>query len=311
MAVFASFDPFPLNTLEPTGLTDRRDPGAHCHHPAGPGAADQAGLMSPNSTKIILHKVLVTNLQAEELPREVSEEDTIIGALELAPTGNLLVTLALEPADAERLVFAAEHGSVWLAVEGNEVSDADTAVQTRGIIYEAPMSLVIAAAVDAAFEQRVRDVLPRPVTDTVQRWDGSLTDADELKAVADRSPSVVILGPELGEDDAFERAHRFDRYHPAICVLVVAVPGARHLAAGAGRRGPRGHRSGGIRRRTAHPSGRALEIARQRAAAGGVAEPARPRVVTVVSPEGRQRQDHREHQPGRGTGGRAPRARPC
>jgi len=73
----------------------------------------------------------------EELPRTVDEEEATAGAPDLAPTGNLLVTLALRPADAERLVFTAEHGSIWLAVEGSEVSDSPTPGQTRVSIYEA------------------------------------------------------------------------------------------------------------------------------------------------------------------------------
>ena len=93
---------------------------------------------SPNSTRIILHGVLVTNLQAEELPRTVDQEEAAAGAPDLAPTGNLLVTLALDPADAARLVFTAEHGFVWLALEGSETADSGTAVQTRVSIYEAP-----------------------------------------------------------------------------------------------------------------------------------------------------------------------------
>jgi pilus assembly protein CpaB len=137
VAVFASFEPFPLNTLEPTGLTDREIAGATTTTLPGQQGQANAGLQSPTSTKIILHNVLVTNLQAEQLPRQVSQEDMAAGAVELAPTGNLLITLALEPAAAERLVFAAEHGSVWLAVEGAEVRDADTAVQTRRTVYEA------------------------------------------------------------------------------------------------------------------------------------------------------------------------------
>jgi pilus assembly protein CpaB len=136
VAVFASFDPFPLNTLEPTGLTDREISTGTVT--TLPGQESQSGtpLSAPNSTKIILHKVLVTCLQAEQLPRQASDQETVTGSLELAPTGNLLITLALDPVAAERLVFAAEHGSVWLAAEGSEVSDADTMVQTRRTVYE-------------------------------------------------------------------------------------------------------------------------------------------------------------------------------
>ena len=140
VAVFASFDPFSLNYLEPTGLAPGEIPQITTTTTL-PGQESQASLglpMSPDSTKIILHKVLVTNLQVEELPRELTEEETVAGAPDLAPTGNLLITLALEPVAAERLVFAAEHGSIWLAIEGSEVDEADTEIQTRGIVYEAP-----------------------------------------------------------------------------------------------------------------------------------------------------------------------------
>ncbi len=140
VAVFASFDPFPLNTLEPTGLAPGEIP-VIATTTTLPGQEAQASLSlpnSPNSTKIILHKVLVTNLQAEELPRAVTAEEAVAGAPDLAPTGNLLITLALEPVAAERLVFAAEHGSIWLAIEGSEVDEAATEIQTRGIVYEAP-----------------------------------------------------------------------------------------------------------------------------------------------------------------------------
>jgi pilus assembly protein CpaB len=137
VAVFASFESFPLNTLEPTGLTDREITGVTTTTVPGQQGQANTSLQTPASTKIILYNVLVTNLQAEELPRETSEQDTAAGTVELAPTGNLLITLALEPAAAERLVFAAEHGSIWLAAEGTDVSETDTVVQTRRTVYEA------------------------------------------------------------------------------------------------------------------------------------------------------------------------------
>jgi len=134
IAVFASFDPFNLNFEEPTGTGPEAIP---VFMPDAEDEPSRTGLQSPNSTKIILHKVLVTNVQAEALPRTLTDDQVVAGAPELAPTGNLLITLALGPASAERLVFTAEHGWIWLALEGSEVSEADTAIQTRGIVYEA------------------------------------------------------------------------------------------------------------------------------------------------------------------------------
>jgi pilus assembly protein CpaB len=137
VAVFASFDPFQLNTIEPTGLAPGEIPVITTTTTL-PGQESQGATaaQSPNSTKIILHKVLVTNLQWEQLPRQLTAEERAAGVPDLAPTGNLLITLALYPVDAERLVFTAEHGWVWLALEGADVSEADTAVQTRNTVYE-------------------------------------------------------------------------------------------------------------------------------------------------------------------------------
>ena len=137
VAVFASFDPFALGTVEPTGLGAEEIPVLVPEEGTGEEQPSQARPQTPNSTKIILHRVLVTNLQAEELPRTLPEGEAVAGSPDLAPTGNLLITLALLPVDAERLVFTAEHGFVWLALEGDEVDVSDTQVQTRVGIYEA------------------------------------------------------------------------------------------------------------------------------------------------------------------------------
>jgi len=136
VAVFASFEPFALNTVEPTGLGPGEIPvlipdDGTDEDPQG------ASRQSPDSTGIILYGVLVTNLQAEELPRTLDEEEAVAGSPDLAPTGNLLVTLALSPTDAERLVFTAEHGTIWVALEGAEAGTSSAPVQTRVTIYEA------------------------------------------------------------------------------------------------------------------------------------------------------------------------------
>jgi len=135
VAVFASFDPFRLDSVEPSDLDSGDIPVLVPDE--GTGDDDQAGAMTPNSTKIILFGALVTNLQAEELPRTLNEEETAAGAPDLAPTGNLLVTLALAPEDAERLVFTAEHGFLWLALQGGEVDERASTLQSRVRIYEA------------------------------------------------------------------------------------------------------------------------------------------------------------------------------
>ena len=138
VVVFASFDPFPLNSVEPTGLGPDEVPVLVPDPEPAEEDPTRAGLQTPHSTRIILHGILVTRLQAEELPRTLAEEEAAAGAPDLAPTGNLLVTLALEPAAAERLVFTAEHGFVWLALEGADADHTATGIQTRLSIYEGP-----------------------------------------------------------------------------------------------------------------------------------------------------------------------------
>ena len=151
------------------------------------------------------------------------------------------------------------------------------------------MSLVIVAAADAAFEQRVRSALAHPSGDGVQRWDRPLTDAADVKAIADRSPAAVILGPDLGKDTAFSLATHFDRFYPAISVLVVAEPGPdtwqRALTSGI-----RGIIDPDISDDDLRTHLRqAVEVSRSRTQAGvATAAPkgSHARVITVVSPKG-------------------------
>lgn len=135
VAVIASFDPFDLNAIEPTEL----DPGEIVDPSeifVGTSGDEEQGtaLRTPNSTHLILHKVLVTNVQFEQLPRATGE-DFPEDAPPLGPTGNLLVTLAAPPEAVERIVFTAEHGFLWLAAEGEDAAEPVTPVQTRATVY--------------------------------------------------------------------------------------------------------------------------------------------------------------------------------
>lgn len=137
VAVVASFEPFDLAAVEPgdpealeeaketviviPGLTPEDDP------------AGTLALKTPNSTHLIIHKVLVTGVQVEEIPTESVDE---AGAVELAPTGNLLITLAAPAADLEKIIFTVEHGSLWLALEDPEAPEPPTDIQTRATIYQ-------------------------------------------------------------------------------------------------------------------------------------------------------------------------------
>ncbi len=135
VAVIASFDPFDLNTFEPSDLGPGEiiDPneiflGASSDNDPG------SSVRSPTSTGLILHRVLVTAVQLEQLPR-LAGDDLPDDTPELAPTGNLLITLAAQVDAVERIVFVAEHGFIWLASEGTDVVDSPTPIQTRGTVY--------------------------------------------------------------------------------------------------------------------------------------------------------------------------------
>ena len=109
VGVLASFDPF-----------EGRDP---------PG--DEPPIRTPNSTHLILNKVLVTKVTSVG---PVTSSDP--NAQPAPGTGDLLVTLALEAPALERVVFAAEHGFVWLTNEHEKASETGTRIQTRGTVYQ-------------------------------------------------------------------------------------------------------------------------------------------------------------------------------
>lgn len=135
VAIIASFDPFDLSAIEPGTTETIILPGSDGED-VFVGATDEGErptFRSPNTTHLILDDVLVVNVQLEQLPAETGEEGD---APTLAPTGNLLITLAARAPDIERIVFTAEHGFVWLAEVGDAASTAGTEIQTRGTIYQ-------------------------------------------------------------------------------------------------------------------------------------------------------------------------------
>lgn len=125
VAVVASFAPFTIDGAEPSDeqLTEEEI------------ATLDALPQTPNSSGIILHKAIVTNVQVEELPAEATEESADLQGVELAPTGNLLVTIATTAPFVEKIVFTAEWGTVWLAIEGELSAEDLDQVQTRLLVY--------------------------------------------------------------------------------------------------------------------------------------------------------------------------------
>ena len=133
VGVIASFDPFNVTSAEPGEVIDGEGGEGVPIYVGSTAEGEPAGLKTPNSSHLILMGVVVTNVQVEQLP--VSPEDATADVPDLAPTGNLLVTLAVAPADAEKLVFTAEHGFLWLVSDDETTGDDDTAIQTRETVY--------------------------------------------------------------------------------------------------------------------------------------------------------------------------------
>lgn len=109
------------------------------------GPNDAVGLLAsfapdvqPYNTKLVIDQLLVTNVQVEQLPQtEVpgADGEAAESSPDLAPTGNLLVTLAVDVDQVERIVFAAEHGTIWLTAQNDETSQDGSAVRDAENIY--------------------------------------------------------------------------------------------------------------------------------------------------------------------------------
>ncbi len=93
--------------------------------------------LPPETTHVLMHKVLVTEIQVEEVPVQPDPENPrLANAPRLAPTGNLLLTLALTTPEAERLIFAIEYGSLYMAQEPEDAPEEGTNIQTRETVYD-------------------------------------------------------------------------------------------------------------------------------------------------------------------------------
>jgi pilus assembly protein CpaB len=85
---------------------------------------------NPAVTKTLLHKVLVTCVSStlvEQKPE--AGASPVIGS-------ELLITLAVEPANVEKVIFAAEYGRMYLTLEPKDAVDAPTQPQTRAVVVK-------------------------------------------------------------------------------------------------------------------------------------------------------------------------------
>jgi pilus assembly protein CpaB len=92
---------------------------------------------TPAQTGVILQRVLVTNVQVADpaavQSADTSEDPTLPGA---SPQGSLLITLAIDPANLNRLIYAAENGTIWLAGDPKTALEAPGGATSRNGIYQ-------------------------------------------------------------------------------------------------------------------------------------------------------------------------------
>jgi pilus assembly protein CpaB len=93
-------------------------------------AGDKIGIYFTigEETRLVLSDVLVTNAQGGLDPASKDEN--------AAPSGSLVITLALDAADVERVVFAAEAGRIWVARESAEPGKQITTGTTAKNVFK-------------------------------------------------------------------------------------------------------------------------------------------------------------------------------
>ncbi|MCZ2828433.1 RcpC/CpaB family pilus assembly protein [Modestobacter sp. VKM Ac-2986] len=108
-------------------------------------AGDEVGVLisfATPTTHATLDRVLVTQVQGAPAPAvsgaEAGTETASAGSP--APSASLLVTLALPVREAEQVVFGAEHGTLWLALEPADADLEGTEVITPGNVYREDLS---------------------------------------------------------------------------------------------------------------------------------------------------------------------------
>lgn len=87
------------------------------------------------TTHQVLHHVLVTQVQGAPVGPAADAGTESASAGTPAPSGSLLVTLAVSARAAEAVVFGAEHGTVWLSLQPEGADVSGTEVLNQGSIY--------------------------------------------------------------------------------------------------------------------------------------------------------------------------------
>ncbi|MGY2065759.1 Flp pilus assembly protein CpaB [Blastococcus sp. SYSU DS0619] len=87
------------------------------------------------TTHAVLHEVLVTQVQGAPAPPAAPADGTVAATSAPVPSGSLMVTFGVTAAQAEAVVFAAEHASIWLSLEPPDPDVSRTQVLTPENIY--------------------------------------------------------------------------------------------------------------------------------------------------------------------------------
>ncbi|MCP4226823.1 MAG: Flp pilus assembly protein CpaB [Actinomycetia bacterium] len=122
VAIFASFDPFEASTT----VVDVNGEAV----PFPSAVADEIGGEVSSTTDLLFHKVLVTAVQDRTGRASAAAQQQFT----TAPDSTLFITFAVPSFDAERLIFTAEFGSIWLAIERETAPDNDEPGQSRGSV---------------------------------------------------------------------------------------------------------------------------------------------------------------------------------
>jgi pilus assembly protein CpaB len=103
--------------------------------------ADGAGTETVQTTDVLLHKALVADVQVQDVLGATTSSAGVAvevpeGALNATNSQTYTITIAVPATQVERLVYALEYGSVWLAYQGAEAGETTNGIVTATNIHQ-------------------------------------------------------------------------------------------------------------------------------------------------------------------------------
>lgn len=86
---------------------------------------------NPQETQLVLQKVLVTNVQGAPAKQQSGTNQATA-----APTGSLMVTFAVTAAEAQKIVYTAEFGTIWLSLENADAVEGSPGGAVRDNVFQ-------------------------------------------------------------------------------------------------------------------------------------------------------------------------------